>query len=132
MYTQKGTIVFRIPIYLKSTISVPTTPAACSGTVSSVKRSENCGVQNEIDIRVICPAAEITNLHQHPVHFLQNLEPLLLPFLTLLQREESLIHVLHDQLSEPVRTIMIRLLKQCCWRKDWKIYIVSGCRQHGQ
>ena len=41
------------------------------------------------------------------LHFLQNLEPLFSPFLTLIHRE-----VLHDQLSELVRTIMMRFLKQ--------------------
>ena len=46
------------------------------------------------------------------LHFLQNLEPLFIPFLTLLQREEPLIHVLHDQPSELVRIIMMRFFKQ--------------------
>ena len=46
------------------------------------------------------------------LHFLQNLEPLFTPFLALFQREEPLIHVLHDQLSELVRKIMKRFLKQ--------------------
>ena len=47
------------------------------------------------------------------LHFLQNLEPLYIPFLTLLQREVPLIHVLHYQLSELVRIIMMRFFKQC-------------------
>ena len=47
------------------------------------------------------------------LHFLQNLEPLFIPFLsTLLQREVPLIHELHYQLSELVRIIMMRFLKQ--------------------
>ena len=46
------------------------------------------------------------------LYFLQNLKPLFIPFLNLLQREELLIHVLHDQPYERVRTIMMRFLKQ--------------------
>ena len=46
------------------------------------------------------------------LHFLQKLGPLFIPFLNILQREESLIHVLHNQPSELVRTIMKRFPKQ--------------------
>ena len=46
------------------------------------------------------------------LYFLQNLESLFIPFLNLLQREECLIHVLHDQPSELVRTLMMRFPKQ--------------------
>ena len=46
------------------------------------------------------------------LHFLQNVELLFIPFLNLLQREEPLIHILHDQPYEPVRTLMIRFLKK--------------------
>ena len=46
------------------------------------------------------------------LHFLQNLELLFIPFLTLLQSEVPLIQVPHFQLSELVRTIMMRFLKQ--------------------
>ena len=46
------------------------------------------------------------------LHYLQNLESLFIPFMNLLQREEPLIHVLHDQPSELVRTLMIISLKQ--------------------
>ena len=46
------------------------------------------------------------------LHFLKNLERLFIPFLTLLQIEEPLINVLHDQLFELVRTIMMRFLKK--------------------
>ena len=42
----------------------------------------------------------------------QNSEALFIQFLNLWQREEPLIHVLHDQPSELVRTIMMRFLKQ--------------------
>ena len=51
---------------------------------------------------------------------------LLLPLLlNLLQREEPLIHVLHDQPSELVGILMLL-------EEDWKIPAVSGCKQHGQ
>ena len=56
------------------------------------------------------------------LHFLQNLEPLFIPFLNLLQREETLIHIVHDQSSELIPTIMMRFLKQSAF----------GCRQYGQ
>ena len=46
------------------------------------------------------------------LHILQDLESLFIPFLNLLQREESLIHVLHNQPSELVCTIMMRFSKQ--------------------
>ena len=42
------------------------------------------------------------------LYFLHNMEPLFIP----LQREDPLIHVLHNQLSELIRTIMMRFLKQ--------------------
>ena len=63
------------------------------------------------------------------IHFLQNLEPLFIPFLTILQREEPFIHVmstcLHDQLSELVRTIMLRFLKQSVVVKNTGKYMLS-------
>ena len=46
------------------------------------------------------------------LHFLQNLMPPFIPFLTLLQREIHFIHVLHYQLSELVRILMMRFLMQ--------------------
>ena len=46
------------------------------------------------------------------LHFLQNFESLFIAFRNLLQGEEPLIHVLHDQPSELVRTLMMRFLKQ--------------------
>ena len=46
------------------------------------------------------------------LHFLLNLESLFIPFLNLLQREESLIHVLHNDPSKLVRTIMMIFPKQ--------------------
>ena len=46
------------------------------------------------------------------LHFLQNVELQFIRFLNLLQREEPLIHVLHNQPSELVRTLMMRFLKQ--------------------
>ena len=52
---------------------------------------------------VICPFNTWTKL---------SAEPLFIPFLNLLQREEPLIHVLHDHPSELVRTLMMRFLKQ--------------------
>ena len=46
------------------------------------------------------------------LHFLQNFGSLFISFLNLLQREEPLIHVLHDQPSELVHTLMMGFLKQ--------------------
>ena len=46
------------------------------------------------------------------VTLFQNVDPLFIPFLILLQREEPLINVLHDQPYELVRTIMMRFLKE--------------------
>ena len=55
------------------------------------------------------------------LHFLRNLESLFIIFLNLLQRDERLIHVLHNHPSEIVRTLMMRFLKQrCCWEKTGK------------
>ena len=45
------------------------------------------------------------------LHFLQNLESVFHPFLTLFQREEPLIHILYHKLSELLPTIMFRFLK---------------------
>jgi hypothetical protein len=45
------------------------------------------------------------------LHFLQSLESIFSPFLTLFQREEPLIHILHDQLSELVRRLLSRFIK---------------------
>lgn len=45
------------------------------------------------------------------LHFLESLEPVFHPFLTLFQKEEPLVHILHDELSNLVRTIMLRFLK---------------------
>ena len=46
------------------------------------------------------------------LHFHQNVEPLFILFLTLLQREEPLIHVLHDQRCALGHRIMMSFLKQ--------------------
>ena len=61
---------------------------------------------------VMCSFSTLLKLSAGQLHFLQNLEPLFITFLNLLQREEPLIHVLHNQPSELVRTIMIRFPKQ--------------------
>ena len=55
---------------------------------------------------------------------LQNLELLFIPFLTLLQREEPLIYVLHDQPSE-LHTIMMRFLKQSVVGEKTGKYMLS-------
>ena len=44
--------------------------------------------------------------------FLQNMKSIFAPIMTLLQREEPLVHVLHEQLSEFIRTLMKRFIKQ--------------------
>ena len=54
------------------------------------------------------------------LHFLQNLETLFIPFLNLLQREEYHMHVLHNQPSECVRTIMMEFPKQSVGEKTGK------------
>ena len=51
------------------------------------------------------------------LYFFQNLKPLFIPFLTLLQRDVDFIHVVHYQLSELVRIIMMRFLKQSVVRE---------------
>ena len=61
---------------------------------------------------VMCSFNTWMKLSAGQLHFLQNLEPLFIPFLNLLQREDSLIHVLHNQPSELVRTIMMKFPKQ--------------------
>ena len=63
------------------------------------------------------------------LHFLQNVESLFIRFLNLLPREEPLIHVLHDQPSELVSTLMMIFLKQSVVEK---IPAVSGCKDHRQ
>ena len=59
------------------------------------------------------------------LHFLQNLERLFIPLLTLFQREEPLIHLLHDQPYELVRTIMMRVLKQSVVGEKIRRYMLS-------
>ena len=63
------------------------------------------------------------------LHFLQNLELLFIP----LQREESLIHPCTTQpaIWTCPHTNDGIPIADCCWREDWKIPAVSGCRQHG-
>ena len=70
-----------------------------------------CGTPETTSIRLDCLPSTTTlwvKLSAGLLHFLKNFEPLFILFLNLLQREESLIHVLHNQLSELVRIIMMK------------------------
>ena len=45
------------------------------------------------------------------LYFVQSLDDIFNPFLTLFQREEPLVHILHDEMSQLVRTLLLRFLK---------------------
>ena len=64
--------------------------------------------------------SKMKNLVLVQLPFLKNLEWLFIPFPTPMQGEEPRIHVLHEQSSEFVRTVMMRFLRQCCCRESWK------------
>ena len=57
-------------------------------------------------------SAEYWSQSSWAVTLSSKLKSLLIPFLNLLQREQPLIHILNDQQSELVCTIMMRFLKQ--------------------
>ena len=73
-----------------------------SKTVSKLEYNER--------YRRICQKLKDSNVKVQ-LHFLSSLEEIFQPLLTLFQKEEPLVHVLFDQLSEFVRTMMLRFLK---------------------
>ena len=74
------------------------------------KEKKEASLKNNERYKRICQKIKNPEIFVH-LHFLQNLESVFHPFLTLFQKEEPLIHILYHKLSELLRTIMFRFLK---------------------
>ena len=66
--------------------------------------------------------------------FLESLESVFNRFLTLLQKEEPLIHILNDQLSKLVRTLMRHFLKadEVEEKTGKKLHLVDVCKSENE